>query len=283
MKTNAKMMSSLILMGSLIAPTIHAQTVPTPSNSPDVAALSPAPPMDLPGHPDDRPRGPRHHLDRQQGDRKMGDRRAGGRREGLRNRGDRGGLTALTTLTGTVGELKGNDDFILDGFTLKTASGSTTIVKFPAHLGQSVQQAIKSGSSVSVSGIAETSPSGENRFRMTSLTAGKNTVMDAPPVMRQNPPSPPTVSTLTGKVADYQFDREGRIKGLMLTTSGDSKTIVRIPADVAFQLSTLLSKGGTVTVQGYSKIPHEGQVQLEKVNILRPTVLTINGQQYLVR
>ena len=279
MKTNAKLMTGFLLTGSLIAPPLYAQNpVGSPPNGPEVSASTPG----LPGQLDrvgmERPGGPgrpgRHG-------------RISDPRTGLRDpQGSPGrdrGLTALTTITGTVGQLTGNDDFIVDGFTLKNASGTLTTVKFPAHLGQSIQQAIKSGGTISVTGFSDLTPDGENRFRMTSLTAGKTTILDAPPTALPTPPPAPTVSTLTGKVADYQLDREGRVNGFMLTTSGDTKTIVRIPAHVAFQLSTLLSKGGTVTVQGYSKIPHEGQVQLEKVNILRPTVLTINGQQYLVR
>ncbi|RRB06722.1 hypothetical protein [Larkinella rosea] len=283
MKTNAKLMTGLLLMGSLITPRIHAQTAPTPpASAPDAAA--PAPPIELRadrGHRGDRPGGPfrdfRHSSDRRDG---LQEPRPPREPRGPHNRG---GLTALTTLTGTVGELKGNDDFILDGFTLKTAAGSTTLVKFPAHLGQSVQQAVKAGNSVSVSGISDTGRGGETIFRMTSLTAGKTTILDAPPILPSTPPSAPVASTLTGKIADYQLDREGRVNGFTLTGSGDAKTIVRIPAHVAYQLTNLATKGSTITVQGYPKILREGQVQLEKVNILRPTILTINGQQYLIR
>ena len=273
MKTNATLLTGLLLTGSLLAPHLYAQTAPGQPNGPEVTTLTPG--LPLPDFDQPRPERP-GRPDRHPGHRPGG-------REARSPLGRREGLTALTTVTGTVGQLTGNDDFILNGFTLKNASGTVTTVKFPAHLGQSVQQAVKAGANVSVTGFSETSPRGENLFRMTSLTAGKTTVLDAPPTALPTPPPAPTVSTLTGKVADYQLDREGRVNGFMLTTSGNTKTIVRIPAHVAFQLSTLLSKGGTVTVQGYSKIPHEGQVQLENVNILRPTVLTINGQQYLVR
>ncbi|GAB3774784.1 hypothetical protein GCM10028818_18030 [Spirosoma horti] len=146
-------------------------------------------------------------------------------------------------------------------------------------MGTQVQKAIKAGSTVSVTGYSETTPSGETRFRMNSLTAGKTTVFDSPPVRPATLPDAPALTTATGKIADYRLDRGGRVNGLVL----DDKTVVSIPSHVAYQLTDLAKKGSTITVQGYPKTIRDGQVQLEKVNVLRASVLTINGQQYLVR
>ncbi|GAB2558963.1 hypothetical protein GCM10027085_57740 [Spirosoma aerophilum] len=190
-----------------------------------------------------------------------------------------GGLTSLTTLSGTVGQLVGNDDAILDGFTLNTGTGPATTVKFPPHLGEQVQKAVKAGSTVSVTGYADKNPTGETIFHLNSLTAGKTTVDDAPPVRPATPPTPPALTTVTGKIVDYRIGRGGRVDALVL----DNKTVVSIPAHVAYQLTDLAKKGSTITVQGYPKSVREGQVQLEKVNVMRASVLTINGQQYLVR
>jgi hypothetical protein len=187
-------------------------------------------------------------------------------------------LISLTTVSGTVGQLTGNDDAIFDGFTLNTGSGTATTVKFPPHLGQEIQKAVKPGATVSVTGYSETTHRGETRFRMNSLAAGKTTVQDAPPAI-QTPRTAETLTTVTGKISDYRFDPSGRINGLVL----DDKTIVRIPGHVAYQLTNLATKGTAITVQGYPRTLREGQVQLEKVNIVRASVLTINGQQYLVR
>ncbi|UFH53232.1 hypothetical protein [Spirosoma sp. KNUC1025] len=84
---------------------------------------------------------------------------------------------------------------------------------------------------------------------------------------------------MTGKIVDYRFNRDGRINGFVL----DNKTMVNMPPHVAYQLTDLAKKGSVITVQGYPKDLADGQVQLEKINILRASVLTINGQQYLVR
>lgn len=189
------------------------------------------------------------------------------------------GLTSLSTVTGTVGELTGNDDFILNGFTLSVNSAPAMMVQFPAHLGQQVQKAVKAGSTVSVTGFSDKSPDGDTRFHMTSLTAGKTTVVDAPPAMPATPPAAPTLTTTTGKITDYKLDRKGRVMGLEI----NDNTIIRIPPHIAYQLTNLAKKGTEITVQGYANQPREGQVQLQKVNILRASVLTINGQQYLVR
>ena len=97
--------------------------------------------------------------------------------------------------------------------------------------------------------------------------------------MPAGPPPTPTLTTVTGKITDYKVGRDGRVNGLVLSDN----SIVRIPSHVAYQLTNLAKKGTDVTVQGYANQPREGQVQLQKVNILRASVLTINGQQYLVR
>ena len=271
METNAKLIAITLLVATLGSAQTQAQNQPGPDvQTPPAITLNGSGPEAMPLPPG----GPGGRHGKQHDARTIGPGR--GQRP---DRGERDGLTSLTTVSGTVGQWIGNDDAILDGFMLTSGSGSPTPVKFPPHLGQQVQKAIKSGSSVSVTGFSETTPQGETRFRMNSLTAGKTTVFDAPPTPRTTTPETPTLTTVTGKISDYRLNRDGRVSGLVL----DDKTIVSIPPHVAYQLADLAKKGSAITVQGYPKTIHDGQVQLEKVNILRASVLTINGQQYLVR
>lgn len=270
METQAKLIALALLVSTLASPQANAQRAadqgPAPAD-PQVA-------MRGPGRDGPRMSGP----DRKHG--KRGPERDGRASEQGPGRYHRpGGLTSLTTVSGTVGQLVGNDDAILDGFTLNTGSGPATTVKFPPHLGEQVQKAVKAGSTVSVTGYADKTPAGETLFQMNSLTAGKTTVVDAPPVRPATPPTPPALVTETGKIVDYRLDRGGRVNALVL----DNKTVVSIPSHVAYQLTDLAKKGSTITVQGYPKAVRDGQVQLEKVTVLRASVLTINGQQYLVR
>ncbi|MFD2933357.1 hypothetical protein [Spirosoma flavum] len=273
METSAKLIALAVFVSTLASPFAHAQN-PTGAGpgEPAIAMKAPdgnAPDVAPPGGPGRRHGRPGPGFGR--------DNRASEQGPGRKHQAD--GLTSLTTVSGTVGQLVGNDDFILDGFTLNAGSGSATTVKFPPHLGAQVQKAVKPGSNVSVTGYSETTPTGEVRFHMNSLTAGKVTVFDTPPANPAATPDTPTLTTATGKIADYRLDRGGRVNGLIL----DDKTVVSIPSHVAYQLTDLAKKGSTITVQGYPRRLRDGQVQLEKVNILRASVLTINGQQYLVR
>lgn len=273
METNAKRVVLALLAGLLTSAYVQAQAPEAPADDNPPVALSG--PHDRPGrHFQDGPGGPgmRHGLRKGQ---------PGGpdqRDFGRRGPGRQQGLTSLTTVAGTVGQWIANDDNILDGFTLNTGSATTT-VKFPPHLGQQIQKAVKPGASVSVTGYSDTTPMGETHFLLNSLTAGKVTVNHTPPTRPTNPPEPPALVTVTGKIADYRLNRNGRVDGLVL----DDKTVVNIPPHVAYQLTNLAKKGSAITVQGYPKTLREGQVQLEKVTILRASVLTINNQQYLVR
>ena len=259
METNAKLIALAILATTLTSPFAHAQQ--TGNTAPAISLNAPAQPDGPGGRPG------------KHGPREDGPGKAPKPREDKKQ-----GLTSLTTVSGTVGQWLSNDDAILDGFTM-TSTGNTTTVKFPPHLGEQVQKALKPGSSISVTGYSETNPEGETRFRMNSLTAGKTTVVDTPPIKPTTPPETPALTTTTGKIADYRLDKKGKTNGLIL----DDKTIVSIPPHVAYQLADLAKKGSTITVQGYPKSLKDGQVQLEKRTVLRASVLTINGQQYLVR
>ncbi|WP_254448750.1 hypothetical protein [Spirosoma rhododendri] len=185
-------------------------------------------------------------------------------------------ITSLTTLTGTVNQLTANDDGILNGFTLN-ASPATT-VRFATHLGQQVNATLKPGSQVTVMGYQKTGPTGETTFQLVKMTAGKTQLVDTAPVKPQTPATP-AQQTITGKIADYQLGRDGQANALILA----DQTIVKVPPHVAGQLTTLAPKGSTITVDGYAQSLGEGQVQLQKHNIVRASVLTVAGQSYLVR
>ncbi len=288
MNNSKKWIALGVLGAALMVPAVQAQTTPADSSANRSSVRGRQPYSRFDRKFGDR--GPRRSQDEQpDGYQQHGPRpprgpwaemRQDGRGSGMEHRFHQGtfGLTALTIINGTVGQLTSNDDSILDGFTL-TSSASTTNVSFAPHLGQQVQQAIKPGSAVSVTGFAEKNREGTNQFRMISLTASKITIMETHPARPSTPPAAPTLTTVTGKIIDYKISRRGQVNGLVMTDN----VIVRIPPHVAYQLTNLATKGTTVTVQGYARPLREGQVQLRPLTILRASVLTINGQQYLVR
>jgi len=247
MKTNLTTLYTALLLGVLTAPLTIAQT-PAESVKPPVQLAD----MSLKGpQRPHKPGGP--HAPQPQT------------------------ITSLTTLTGTVGQLTANDDGILNGFTMN-ANSATQTVRFNSHLGQQVNAAVKAGNKVTVMGYNKISLQGETTFQLVKLDAGKNQIVDAPPATPQTPVTP-TQQTISSKVADYQLDREGRANGLVLT----DQTVVKVPPHVAGQLTTLAPKGSAITVDGYAQPLGEGQVQLQKRTILRASVLTLNGQSYLVQ
>ncbi|GAB3257815.1 hypothetical protein GCM10027347_20630 [Larkinella harenae] len=187
------------------------------------------------------------------------------------------GMISLSTVSGTVQQLTGNDESILDGFTLGTGS-STVAVRFPSHLGQSISAVAKAGSPVTVSGFSETTPEGESFFHLINLTAGKTTITDTPPTPLAGLPVP-SLKTFEGKVAEFLLDKQGRTKGLLLT----DQTLIKVPPHVADQLVGLVPKGSSISVSGYLKPLADGQVQLKKQTIVQATQVTINGQTFLVR
>lgn len=187
------------------------------------------------------------------------------------------GMVALTTMSGTIQQFTANDESVLDGLTLNTGS-KTVAVQFPAHLGQAIQAAGKSGSKVTVTGSSDTTPEGQSVFRLVSLTNGQTVVTDTPPAIPAALPTP-TPITVKGKVVDYQIDRQGQVNGIRLS----DQTLVRVPPHVATQLTTLAPKGSTISVEGYVHPIGEGQVRLQKQTIVEASQITVNGQSFLVR
>jgi hypothetical protein len=186
-------------------------------------------------------------------------------------------MIALTTVSGTVQQLTANEDDVLDGFTLSTDSATITI-HFPPHLGQSIRSAAKPGTLVSVTGFAETGPDGQSHFQLTQLTTGNAVISDTPPA-QPLPQVAPALTSLKGKVVAYRSDNEGRTSGLILS----DQTLVRIPLLLAGQLVRMIPTGSTIAVNGYVQQPAEGHVRLHTHIIMQASVLTINGQSYLIR
>ncbi|GAB3978474.1 hypothetical protein GCM10028806_41670 [Spirosoma terrae] len=267
MEINANYLALLFVAATLAITDVNAQAPAEPG--------APVPPAILDGPNPPEPVG-FNRLQPGPGRRPPGNPGAYGRPDRI---GPNAGLTSLTTVSGKVGQWIGNDDAILDGFTLTGSGNESTVVKFPPHLGQQVQNAVKPGSTVTITGFSDVNPEGETLFRLTSLSAGKATIADAPPVVPATPPAAPALTTSTGKVTDFKIGRDGRVNGIVL----DNQTVVKVPPHVAYQLTNLATKGSSITVQGYPRNLRDGQVQLDKKNILNATVLTINGQQYLVR
>ena len=186
-------------------------------------------------------------------------------------------LVALTIVSGTVQQLLANDDDILDGFILKTDS-ATIAIHFPPHLGQSIQPVAKPGTSVNVTGFTETGPDGQPHFQLAQLTTEKSVISDTPPAQSITQAAP-MQTTLKGKVVDYRSDNEGRTNGLILT----DQTLVRIPLLLAGQLTQMMPKGSTIAVTGYVQQPAQGHIRIHTHTIMQASVLTINGQSYLIR
>ena len=186
-------------------------------------------------------------------------------------------MIALTTVSGTVQQLIANEDDILDGFALTTGS-STIAIHFPPHLGQSIQPVAKPGTPVSVTGFAETGPDGQPHFQLTQLTTGDAVISDIPPAQSITQAAP-TQTSLKSKVVEYRSDNEGRTSGLILA----DQTLVRIPLLLAGQLVRMIPTGSTIAVNGYVQQPAEGHVRLHTHIIMQASVLTINGQSYLIR
>ena len=187
------------------------------------------------------------------------------------------GLRIVSTVTGKVVKLRGNNDFVFDGFYMINGSDSL-LVKFPAHMGSQISPLVKPGSQITVSGVSETSARTTKEMKMVSITASGKTLTDNPPASPITPAQETTV-TGNGKVTSLQTDQEGRVSGVLI----DNKTILRFPPHASGQLGNTIAKGAAISYSGSQKNKDQGEVLLEDYKVIRCNTITVNGQQYLVR
>lgn len=183
----------------------------------------------------------------------------------------------LTKIKGTVVNYVTNERFEYNGLSVKTSSGTVTVM-FPPHLGGQILAKAKSGSAVTITGFERTSPEGEKEFQLVSLDAGGSIIADAPPVAPREPAAQEQKS-ITATVKQLNYSPRKDINSFTLS-SGE---IVNIAPHIARQLSSQLKAGEKVTVNGFLEPKRQGVVYSQNITMIRAQTLTINGQAYLVR
>lgn len=187
-------------------------------------------------------------------------------------------LQATQLYTGTLEEWVSNHDFAIDGFYLKASNGQSYLIKFPPHMGESVYALVKQGTKVQVNGVLHTPPHGGTEVRMVSLTVGNQTLYDMPPL---GPPPHHTETAVSGsaKINGFQYGHQGELIGIYLSDN----SLLRIPPHLGYQLSTLLSKGSSIS---YAGVVHENKVghhYLKQMRVVHATTITTGQTTYALR
>ena len=156
------------------------------------------------------------------------------------------------TLNGRVQQWLLNPNGEIDGLLL--ADG--TQVAFPPHLSASVQQAMKPGDAVQVTGWRTP---GAPVLRAASLNANGRSVVDQPPAFGSAPPAPREPGALTamsasGRVARPLYTGRGDVNGVLL----DNGSSVRFPAHVGAELVAALQPGSTLHAKGWGSRGPQG-------------------------
>lgn len=185
-------------------------------------------------------------------------------------------LQQVETYQGAVLKLATNDEYVYDGFYM-LHDGDSLLVKFPPHLGTQITGMVKTGASVSVSGVMNTSPWGKKEVRIMTAAVGGKTVSDTAAPMA-TPPAETYVSG-SGKITALQTNREGLVSGLVV----DGKTILHIPPHVATQLSAVVQTNAAVAYTGMKKAAGNGEVSATGYTIVHCRTITLNGKQYLIQ
>jgi hypothetical protein len=186
-------------------------------------------------------------------------------------------LRTITAFTGQAGTWVANDNFVYDGFYLQTG-GSKYLVKFPASMGAQLKNIVKSGSTITINGSADSLPTGEKQIRLVSVVADGKTIYETPPTPPSTAATPETAEG-SGKITSLQKNQAGDVTGLVL----DNKTILRIPPHVARQLGQIVTSGSSISYRGVKRQTATGEVASADYKIVHCESLTANGTQYLTR
>ena len=154
-------------------------------------------------------------------------------------------MTAQAPITeGRVSRLLINPYGEVDGLMV----GERTVVKFPPHLSQTLQNAVKPGQPVRVFGQGEAA--GVIKADAIVNLASGQTVIDRPPAFDANPPLPPHLRaaqlrqlSVRGKIAMVLTGPRGEANGVIL----DDGSIVRFAPD---SLRTPLEPGAPFAANG---------------------------------
>ena len=149
----------------------------------------------------------------------------------------------------------------LDGMIL----GDGTQVHVPPHLSAELAAAVRPGDAVTVNGVP--SPSAA-LFVATSVTdaASNKTIVDrGPPAPGLAPPPPPPPGAPAAGAQNVSI--QGRVQRLLRGPAGDvdgalldDGTVLRMPAHIAYQYSTLLTPSQSVAVHGWGVSNPYGRV-----------------------
>ena len=153
--------------------------------------------------------------------------------------------TGSVTLDGRVQRWLLNPNGEIDGLLLVDG----TQVAFPPHLSASVQQTMKPGDAVQVTGWRTP---GASVLMAASLSANGRSVVDQPPGFGSAPPLPRDPGALmamsaSGRVARPLYTGRGDVNGVLL----DNGSIVRFPPHVGVEIATTLQPGSTLHAKGW--------------------------------
>jgi hypothetical protein len=166
---------------------------------------------------------------------------------------------AYATVTGTISQLNYDQEAEVDGFLLSNNS----LVQLPRGAAARFSASLHAGDSVTVTGMARTSPSGFQTIQAQSIkdsTSGKGIELPAP-----GAPAPLAGS---GKIQQLNYGRAGEVNGFLL----DNGILAVVPPFGASN-PTSIKVGATVSYSGYAR--HT----MNEKTVVAVQTLTINGQQ----
>ncbi|GAB3636971.1 hypothetical protein GCM10027422_25610 [Hymenobacter arcticus] len=197
--------------------------------------------------------------------------------------GPRGGQAqVLTDMRGTLTSYQArNDEQVYDAFVLRPEGGAAAdTIHFPRHLGQQLTNAVKAGSSLTVTGFRQAGPDDRSRFHFVSLTSGSQTVRDTPPVRPTTAPTEES-TTVRGTISQVRRGPRGEVKSLLLS----DQSILQLSPRTVEQLADKLTAGASIEATGTLRTAHSGEAlaTTTPIRVVRAETLTLGGNKYLAR
>jgi hypothetical protein len=152
-----------------------------------------------------------------------------------------------------------------------------TVLHWPPHLADRVQDMVRRGDNIRVVGRNETAPGGEKHFEVQSLsnlrTQAKLDVAAAPPPPGAPPaprgdaarvdPKAPQANTLQGRIRSFTTAPKGEVDGALL----EDGTVVHWPPHMGTRVRRLIDTGDRIKVVGQTETGPAGDTHFEARSI----------------
>lgn len=166
-----------------------------------------------------------------------------------------------------------NNDYLYDGFNLKSVDNQDILVKFPPWMANDILE--MGTQNINIEGIFKKH---KNELILTKISNGKHKVLTRNRMKYREKIEHKRVKG-KGILQDIRLNKKGDPDAYIL----DNNTLLKIPTHVFKQLKNIIPLHTMLEYEGIKKTIQNGEVQAKNVDIIHAQSITVNGTKYYIK